>query len=122
MWETLSENEKIWITMNEDNSQITIHFKVRTTPKMASDIDEDYWIELPYSTWRTLITVARKTRECFEPNIGTDVRENDICAQWLSRDCVELDIGQYFRRYFNSETYLKFAVLIEQAAEKIVAV
>ena len=29
MWETLAENERIWITMNEENSQITMHFKIR---------------------------------------------------------------------------------------------
>lgn len=121
MWEILSENEKIWITMNEDNSQIFIHFKV-TDSKKRADIDEDYWIELPYLKWNQLVLVVSKTKNFSNDLIGIDMREGDINVQWIDKNCLELDIGKYFKRYFNAKAYVEFAWLLEKANSKIIKI
>ena len=87
MWEILSENEKLWVTMNENNSGMTLHFKVS-----QSDIDEDYWVELPYSEWRNLIRVARTAKHFSEQQMGISVNEGEIAVEWLSQNCIQLNV------------------------------
>jgi len=100
MWETLSESERIWITMNENSSQVTIHFKVA-----KSAVDENYWLDLPYAEWRNFIAVARRARRYSEGMVGNDIIEGSISCQWLAQDCIQLCVGTYFGRYFNSDTW-----------------
>jgi len=117
MWEMLSENEKIWITMAEDSSQITLHFKALRNEK--SDIDEDYFIELPYVQWENMVSVAQKTKKYSPSLLGEDISKGDITVQWLAEESMVLIIG-YFNRYFNAKTYQDFVTLLDTASEKII--
>jgi len=113
-WETLSEDEKCWVAMDEHGSGMTVHFKVS-----RCSVDENYWIELPYTEWRNLVLIATKAGEYSDKRMGVSVAEGQISAEWLSRDCIQLGIGQSFRRYFTSEAWGKFSLLLEQAAGQI---
>ena len=116
MPEIIFEDDKFKVSMEKDNWQVTVHFKI----SRAVYPNENGAIALSYQEWNSLMAVIQRTKKYFNNFLPPSIHEGNVNVHWLTDRYLELTVGEHFDEYFNLGAYAEFANLVEKANGKII--